>query len=95
MKRKFFIIFFFGFLLSTISAETLVQTPNYALFPDSPRRGEPFLIALDTYATEAFLLIDGKQIAKAAVFRIDDEPGAPVARRSVAGFISLGCRPRL
>jgi hypothetical protein len=72
MKRKLFLFFICFCFITAINAEV-----KYTLIPESPRRGEPMTIAIDTYATEAFLFIDGRQIARAAIFYVDDLPQAP------------------
>ena len=72
MKRKLLL-----FLISCCFITIINAQAKYILIPESPRRGEPVTIALDTYATEAFLFIDGRQIAKTKVFYVDDQNGAP------------------
>jgi len=73
MKKRFL---FLLLIILTFTALTGAEV-KYSLIPESPRRGEPVTIALDTYAKEAFLFIGGNQVAKGAVFYVDDAAGIP------------------
>ena len=46
---------------------------RYTAIPETPRPGEPVTIAVNTFATEALLLVNGRQIARAAVFPVEAE----------------------
>ena len=73
MKKRFLFLLLISLTLTVfVSAEI-----KFTLVPESPRRGEPVTIALDTYATEAFLFVGGSQVGKGAVFHVDDVPGVP------------------
>jgi len=72
MKRA---ILFLAVSFSVISV--IYAQVNYALIPDSPRPGDPLTIACDTYVKEAVIFANGKQIAKASCFYVEEKPGVP------------------
>ena len=72
MKHKL-IFFLICFLLSTfVSAQV-----RYTIVPDNPRPGEPVTIAVDSAAKEAFLFVNGRQLAKTNFFPVFAEDGKP------------------
>jgi len=69
MKRRaiFFVITCF-IITTAVSAQV-----RYTLIPESPRPGEPVTIALNTPATEAVLLVGGRELSRAVCFTVPAE----------------------
>jgi len=73
MQKRALVFLFIGFILANgIWAQT-----RYTVIPESPRPGDPVTVAVNTVITEAQLLINGRQAAKAAGFTVPPEGGQP------------------
>ena len=73
MKKRILFLLLISLTITALAGAEI----KFTLLPESPRRGEPVTIALDTYATEAFLFVGGNQAAKGAVYHVEDTVGVP------------------
>ncbi|MDR0321979.1 MAG: M23 family metallopeptidase [Treponema sp.] len=72
--KKILTIFFI--LTFALTAVVSAQV-RYVVIPESPRPGDPFTVAVNAAATEAQLIVNGRQVAKAACFYMPAEGGQP------------------
>ena len=69
--------------------ETAIEydtSPRYAMIPESPRRGDPVTVAVNSAATEARLFIGGQQISRSVFVHVPDDPKIP---RYYAAIITI------
>ena len=73
MLKRFVIFLLTGFLFTNI----IFAQVRYTVIPESPRPGDPVTIAVNTAITEAVLLVNGRQAARASGFEVPPEGGQP------------------
>ncbi|MDR0464345.1 MAG: M23 family metallopeptidase [Treponema sp.] len=73
MLKRVLIFLLTGFIL-TASIHAQVR---YTVIPESPRPGDPVTIAVNTPITDAQLIVNGRQAAKAAGFTVPPEGTQP------------------
>ena len=83
MKRLSAFLLIGFFVTAAINSQA-----RYTLIPESPRPGDPLTVALDTYAKEAVILVNGSQIAKANCFYVEDKSGVPCYFASILAIPS-------
>jgi len=64
-------------IVSLILTQSICAQVRYTVIPDSPSPGDPVTIAVNTAITEALLIVNGRQVAKAAGFTVPSEGMQP------------------
>jgi len=68
MKRL--LVFFCISLILAAAAPAQPVKEKYTVIPEAPSPGEPVTIGINFYAKQAVLVVDGKRVAKAALFNV-------------------------
>ena len=74
--KRYFLFVLFSFIL-IVSAAAQSNSVRYTLIPESPCPGEPVTIGVNSMLKQAVLVANGRQLAKAAFFRIPADIGKP------------------
>ena len=76
--KRLIISLFVCFILTACAGHTVISAQGkYTIIPESPRPGEPVTIGSDTAIKEALIIVNGKQVTKAAGFSIPAERRQP------------------
>ena len=73
MGKRFILFLIISLFISTIISAQI----RFTLIPDSPRPGDPVTIAVNMPIREAVLLVNNRQVARAAGFFVDGINGQP------------------
>jgi murein DD-endopeptidase MepM/ murein hydrolase activator NlpD len=78
MIKRTIILLFVSLLLSTCAGHSAVDAQvKYATVPIGPCPGDPLTIGVNVSIKEAVVLVNGKQVARAASFSVPAESGKP------------------
>jgi len=73
MSKRIIFSFFICLFITAVAAAQI----RYTVIPESPRPGDPVTIGLDASISEAVLVVNGRQVARASSFSVASEPGRP------------------